>query len=73
VGIAIGGGAEVAEATAPVALLNGGLRKVPVAIDISRECMALIRLIWTIISVPNTVALGLALDGGWGWSGHRGE
>jgi len=66
VGIAIGGGADVAEATAPVVLLNGGLWKVPVAIDISRECMALIRQNWTLISIPNTVALGLALVGALG-------
>ena len=61
------------EATALVVSLNGCLWKVPVAIDISRESMALIRHNWTLITVPKTVALGLALDGGWGWSGHRGE
>jgi cation transport ATPase len=66
VGIAIGGGADVAEATAPVVLLNGGLWKIPVVIDISRECMTLIRQNWTIISVPNTVALGAALVEGIG-------
>lgn len=57
VGIAIGSGADVAEATARVELLNGGLLNVLVAIDISRECIALMRQNWMIISVPNTVAL----------------
>lgn len=52
------------EATALVLLLNGGLWNVLVAIDISRECIALIRQNWTIITGPKTVALGLVLVGG---------
>jgi Cu2+-exporting ATPase len=63
VGIAVSGGADVAEATAQVVLLNGGLWKVPLALDISREALDLIHQNWKIISVPNTVALGLAVFG----------
>lgn len=63
VGIALSGGADVAEATAHVVLLNGGLWKVPLALDISREALRLIEQNWRIISVPNTVALGLAVFG----------
>jgi len=63
VGIAISGGADVAEATAHVVLLNGGLWKVPLALDISREALELIEQNWRIISIPNTLALGLAVFG----------
>lgn len=63
VGIAISGGADVAEATAHVVLLNGGLWKVPLALDISRKALDLIEQNWRIISIPNTVALGLAVFG----------
>jgi Cu2+-exporting ATPase len=63
VGIAVAGGADVAQETAQVVLLNGGLWKVPLAIEISREAMELIRQNWSIISVPNTLALGLAFVG----------
>jgi len=63
VGIAVSGGADVAEATAHIVLLNGGLWKVPLALDISREALELIEQNWKIISVPNTVALGLAVFG----------
>jgi Cu2+-exporting ATPase len=44
-------------------LLHGGLWKVPLAIDIGRETVALIRQNWSIISIPNTIALGLACIG----------
>jgi cation-transporting P-type ATPase C len=63
VGIAVSGGADVAEATAHIVLLNGGLWKVPLALDISRQALDLIEQNWKIISVPNTVALGLAVFG----------
>jgi Cu2+-exporting ATPase len=63
VGIAVSGGADVAEATAHVVLLNGGLWKIPLALDISHEAVRLIEQNWRIISVPNTVALGLAVLG----------
>jgi len=63
VGIAVEGGADVAQETAQVVLLHGGLWKLPLAMEISREAMALIRQNWSIISVPNTLALGLAFVG----------
>lgn len=63
VGIAVEGGTEAARETAPVVLLHGGLWKVPLAIDIGRETVALIRQNWSIISIPNTIALALACVG----------
>jgi len=63
VGIAVEGGTDVARETAHVMLLHGGLWKIPVAIDISREGVGLIRQNWKIISIPNTFALGLATVG----------
>jgi heavy metal translocating P-type ATPase len=63
VGIAVEGGTEVARETAQVVLLNGGLWKLPLAIQLGRDAMKLIRQNWSIISVPNTVALALAIAG----------
>jgi P-type Cu2+ transporter len=63
VGIAVEGGTDVARETAHVTLLHGGLWKIPVAIDISREAVGLIKQNWQIISIPNTLALGLAAVG----------
>lgn len=63
VGIAVEGGTEAARETAPVVLLHGGLWKIPIAIDIGRETVDLIRQNWRIISIPNTIALGLACVG----------
>ena len=63
VGIAVEGGTDVARETAHVMLLHGGLWKIPVAIDISREAVGLIKQNWQIISIPNTFALGLATVG----------
>lgn len=63
VGIAVEGGTQVAQDTAHVTLLHGGLWKIPTAIDISRESVSLIRQNWKIISIPNTIALGLACIG----------
>jgi Cu2+-exporting ATPase len=60
VGIAVEGGTEAARETAPVVLLHGGLWKIPLALDICRETVALIQQNWKIISVPNTIALALA-------------
>jgi len=40
--------------------LHGGLWKVPLAIDIGRETVALIKQNWNIIAIPNTIAAGLA-------------
>ena len=61
VGIAVEGGTEAARETAPVVLLHGGLWKVPLAIDIGRETVALIRQNWNIISIPNTFAAASGL------------
>lgn len=63
VGIAVHGGTHVAQETAHVVLLNGGLWKIPAAIDIGREAVRLIHQNWNIIMIPNTIALGLAAVG----------
>ena len=63
VGIAVEGGTDVARETAHVVLLHGGLWKIPIAIDIGREAVSLIKQNWKIISIPNTIALGLAVVG----------
>jgi len=63
VGIAVEGGAVAVRNTAPVVLLNGGIGKLPAAIDIGRATVALIRQNWTITSIPNTIAIGLASVG----------
>src|SRR5262245_29674474 len=60
VGIAVEEGTEAARETAPVVLLHGGLWKVPLAIDIGRETVALIKQNWNIIAIPNTIAAVLA-------------
>jgi P-type E1-E2 ATPase len=56
VGICVSGGVDVARDTSHVMLLRGSLWKVPLAIEISREAVGLIRQNWKIISVPNAVA-----------------
>lgn len=63
VGIAVNGGTDVAQESADVVLLRGNLRKIPLAIDIAREGMALIHQNWQIIAIPNTIALGLTFSG----------
>src|SRR4030095_9752010 len=63
VGIAVNGGTDVAQETAHVALREGDLGKIPVALDIAREGVQLIRQNWGIVAMPNTIALGLALVG----------
>jgi heavy metal translocating P-type ATPase len=63
VGISVSGGVDLARDTAHVTLLRGSLWKVPLAIDISRESVGLIRQNWKIISIPNAVAMGLAFFG----------
>jgi Cu2+-exporting ATPase len=63
VGIAVDGGTHVAQETAHVVLLHGGLWKIPAAIDIGREAVRLIHQSWNIIMIPNTIALGLAAVG----------
>lgn len=63
VGIAVEGGTDIARETAHVMLLHGGLWKIPIAIDISREAVALIKQNWRIIAIPNSVALVVAAMG----------
>jgi len=63
VGLAVSGGADVAQDTAQVVLLNGDLHNIPLAIELAREAMNLIHENWRIISIPNTVALALACCG----------
>jgi Cu2+-exporting ATPase len=63
VGIAVRGGADVAQETAHVVLMNGDLVNVPAAIELARETVELIHENWRIISIPNTVALALACCG----------
>jgi Cu2+-exporting ATPase len=63
VGIAVGGGADVARETAHVALLEGNLWKIPQVIDIARESMGLIRQNWDFIFYGNTAAIALSLPG----------
>lgn len=63
VGIAMQGGADVAQDTAHVVLLNGDLKSIPQAIRLAREAVDLIEENWNIIAVPNTVALALACCG----------
>jgi manganese/zinc-transporting P-type ATPase C len=61
VGIAVRGGAEVAQETAHVTLLEGNLWKIPQAIDISRESIHLIQQNWQLTFYPNTAAIALSL------------
>ncbi len=63
IGIAVKGGADVAQDTAHVVLLNGDLEHIPTAIELAREAVELIQDDWKIIAVPNTVALALACCG----------
>ncbi|ALA61099.1 heavy metal translocating P-type ATPase [Nitrospira moscoviensis] len=63
IGIAVKGGADVAQDTAHVVLLNGDLAHIPLAIQLAREAVDLIHENWNIIAVPNTVALALACFG----------
>jgi P-type E1-E2 ATPase len=63
VGIAVNGGTAVAQETAHVALREGNLWKIPLAIDIAREGISLVQQNWQLIVLPNTFALGLACFG----------
>lgn len=63
IGIAVKGGADVAQDTAHVVLLNGDLENIPMAITLARDAVDLIHQNWNIIAVPNTVALALACCG----------
>ncbi|HTL60566.1 MAG TPA: heavy metal translocating P-type ATPase [Nitrospira sp.] len=63
IGLAVKGGADVAQETAHVVLLNGDLYGILTAITLAREAVDLIHENWSIIAVPNTVALTLACLG----------
>ena len=63
VGISVRSGADVAQETAHVALLEGNLWKIPLAIDIDRESMHLIRQNWDLVFYPSTAAIALSLPG----------
>jgi Cu2+-exporting ATPase len=63
VGIAVRGGADVARETAHVALLEGNLGNIPVAIDIAREAMGLIQENWDLLFSSNSLAILLAVPG----------
>ncbi|HKT34591.1 MAG TPA: heavy metal translocating P-type ATPase [Nitrospira sp.] len=63
IGLAVKGGADVAQETAHVVLLNGDLNNISTAIMLAREAVDLIHENWNIIAVPNTVALTLACLG----------
>lgn len=63
VGIAVNGGADVAQEASDVVLLRGDLEMIPEAIDDARAALALIEQNWRIIAVPNTLALGLTAFG----------
>jgi heavy metal translocating P-type ATPase len=63
IGLAVKGGADVAQETAHVVLLNGDLHNISRAITLAREAVDLIQENWNIIAVPNTVALTLACLG----------
>jgi heavy metal translocating P-type ATPase len=63
IGMAVKGGADVAQETAHVLLLNGDLHNVTTAITLARQAVDLIQENWNIIAVPNTVALTLACLG----------
>jgi P-type E1-E2 ATPase len=63
VGIAVGGGADIAQHAAHVALQQDHLWQIPEAIDIAREGISIIRQDWKLISYPNTLAIALALMG----------
>lgn len=63
VGIAVHGGADVAQETADVVLLNRTLAAIPEAIDIARDAVALIHQSWNLNFYPNTASLALTLVG----------
>ncbi|HSF66714.1 MAG TPA: heavy metal translocating P-type ATPase [Nitrospiraceae bacterium] len=63
IGVAVKGGADVAQETAHVVLLNSDLHNISTAITLARDAVSLIQENWNIIAVPNTVALTLACLG----------
>jgi Cu2+-exporting ATPase len=63
VGIAVRGGTDVASETAHVVLLEENLWKIPLAIDMARESLHLIRQNWNLNLYPNTAVLLMSLTG----------
>jgi heavy metal translocating P-type ATPase len=64
IGVAMKHGAEVTHESANVLLMEDSLWKLVKAIEISRDAVGLIKQNYGIVSVLNTLALGLALPGG---------
>ena len=64
VGIAMKYGAEVAQESADVVLMEDSLWKLVKAVEISRGAVGLIKQNYGIVAVLNTIALGLTLPGG---------
>ena len=64
VGIAMKYGAEVAQESADVVLMEDSLWKLVKAVEISRGAVGLIKQNYGIVAALNTIALGLALPGG---------
>ena len=65
VGIAMKHGAQVAHDSANVVLMEDNLRKLVQAVEISRAGIKLIEQNYMIVAAMNTIALALALPGGW--------
>ena len=64
VGVAMKHGAEVTHESADIVLMEDSLEKLVEAIQISRGAVRLIKQNYAIVTVMNTLALGLALPGG---------
>ena len=64
IGIAMKYGAEVAQESADVVLMEDSLWKLVKAVEISRGAVGLIKQNYGIVAALNTAALGLALPGG---------
>jgi Cu2+-exporting ATPase len=64
IGIAMKYGAEVAQESADVVLMEDSLWKLVKAVEISRGAVHLIKQNYGVVAVLNTIALGLALPGG---------
>jgi Cu2+-exporting ATPase len=64
IGIAMKYGAEVAQESADVVLMEDSLWKLVKAVEISRGAVGLIKQNYGIVSVLNTIALGLTVPGG---------
>jgi Cu2+-exporting ATPase len=63
VGIAIDSGADIAQKTVQVAVLEGGLWRLPQTIGIARESVRLLQQSWNLTFYLNTTAVALALPG----------